>query len=79
MYEMVIDPMNFVNYYYKLIKLKTLKYYQYQKIYGLLIRALSQLKIFECDFVFGVSFQCDIISVFMGQNPSNQLIHLRKI
>ena len=71
--------MNFVNYYYKLFKLKTLKYYQYQKIYELLVCSFSQLQIFECDFVFGVSFQCDIISVFMGQNPSNQLIHLRKI
>ncbi len=73
MYEMVMDPMNFVNYYYKLSNRNTLKYY------GLLIRALSQSKIFEYDFVFGVSFQCDIISVFMGKNPYNFLIHLRKI
>ncbi|MBM23887.1 MAG: hypothetical protein CMD78_06455 [Gammaproteobacteria bacterium] len=36
MYEMVMDPMNFVNYYYKLSKLKTLKYWQYQKIFKLL-------------------------------------------
>ena len=33
---MVIDPMNFVNYYYKLNTLKTLKYCQYQKIFELL-------------------------------------------
>ena len=36
MYEMVMDPMNFVNYYYKLSKLKKLKYWQYQKIFKLL-------------------------------------------
>ena len=67
MYEMVMDPMNFVNYYYKLSTWDTLKYYQYQKIYELLICAFSQLRIFEYDFVFGVSFQCDIISVFTGK------------
>jgi len=44
MYEMVMDPMNFVNYYYKLSKLKTLKYCQYQKIFKLLSDIINAFK-----------------------------------
>ncbi|GIT48953.1 MAG: hypothetical protein Ct9H300mP14_08810 [Gammaproteobacteria bacterium] len=43
--KMVIDPMNFVNYYYKLNRLKTLKYCQYQKIFELLSDIISVFRV----------------------------------
>ena len=33
MYEIVIDPKNFVNYYYKLSQINTRKWYCYKQVY----------------------------------------------
>ena len=74
--KMVIDPMNFVNYYYKLNRLKTLKYCQYQKIFELLSDIINVFTGQRPNNLFN-SFEENLMRIF--QSVTQKIVYVSLI